>query len=279
MTPLSPPVHPATAPSGRYSRRCRGGRGGLRRAAGLVLVLLLGGVLLAACTKKSPGHPSTAPKAQPQFAANRDSINGYTDLKGNKFVIRGDPGRTGLVLRDGRIVRGTPSNSGPTGAPIAVVANKTKPNTVSMSFVFTAGSTQGQNAVLGTCAVSFAKSSIQLATFPDQWKLFYTEKRTGQAGTDIVTIAQGTLGPLKTDGSTVYTESMKVDLAGSSVTIQVPGTTRTVTDPHIAKFWGAYTALPDPASQPERRGRPDHRGLQHLTSDSPLARVMSGPWK
>ena len=190
---------------------------------------------------RTSGGSSTGPVSQ--FAVATDDLNGYTDRSGTRYLMRGDPGHTGLAVRDGRIVRLHPSNAGPNGAPIAVVADRGAPSTVSLGFVFTPGLGRGESAVVGSCARSFTDSSIQLATYPDQWKLFYTEKRTGLAGTDIVTIAQGTLGPLKTDGSTVYTESMKVDLAGSSVTIQVPGTTRTVTDPHIAKFWGAYTAL------------------------------------
>jgi hypothetical protein len=184
-----------------------------------------------------PGRPLGV--VDDTFQRSDRNLDGDRSPSGTSYLVHGG-GDTGLAIRSNRLVRSQPSSFGPSAGPILIWPFHGDPSGIAANFVFTPGSTKGQSVVIGACAEAFSQSSIQLAVTPARWLLFYTLKRQGQGnGTDVVTIAAGIFGRAEpTDGQSVLSMSMTVDLAASSVTISYPSGARSISNPVIAKYWG-----------------------------------------
>lgn len=212
----------------------------------LVAVLVLVGVLLYALHRTSAKKTTGAPAAwvTDTFQRPDGSLAGQ-NVAGRTYAIQFDHANTQLVIRNGRLVRGNPAHYGPKGAPVLIVPNPTEPGVVAERYVFTAGQTMNENVVVGACATAFGASSIQLAVYPDHWLLYYTLKVPPPGtGALVHELATGTFPhPLATDGRTVYQSAMRVDLPNSSVTVEYPGGSRTVTNPVIAQYWGKLMGI------------------------------------
>jgi hypothetical protein len=201
-------------------------------------------VALGACGggKTDQAHPD---RVFVDLSADRGNLDGVKDQQGREYRVYGNMAHTDLVVKDGRMRRGNPDAAGPIGAPQLVIPQKKPVSRASVSYVFTKGSSAQQNVVLGACETSLAIASIQFAVFPDHWLFFYTlrNKPIGN-GTAIVPLATGKFSkPLATDGKTVYTTTMSVDLDKSEVTVTMPAGTRTFKDPHVAQLWGNQTVV------------------------------------
>lgn len=179
------------------------------------------------------------------LAAAPESFDGARGESGMRFQVFGDQHGTDLVARDGRLERSPADSFGPQAAPALVFRSARPVRALSATYTFSGGENNQENAVIGTCDISFAQGSIQFYVGPDRWALFYTVKKTDRDKiTPIVPIKEGTFDPpLKTDGKTAYTSTMRVDLARSSVIVKFAGGTKTITDPHIKDLWGDKGAV------------------------------------
>lgn len=214
----------------------------LTGAAVAVAVVVAVGVAIAAFPSPSriirPGAPPGIAMTDSFQGPNR-VIAGERTPSHSAYLVDNTTATT-LEIRNAELVRTPAANYGPTGAPILIWPLPTKPVSVSARFVFTPGSADSQNVVIGTCAYSFGRSSVQLAVSPHGWVLFYTlERPAPDTGTAIVNIASGSLPTLAMNGRTSYQMEMQADLTNSSVRIEYPGGTRTISDPAIGKYWGS----------------------------------------
>jgi hypothetical protein len=161
-----------------------------------------------------------------------------------KFVKDAAPSgqtyRTGgeAVIRENRFVRGDPKAFGPTGTAIIYLPVGLVPTTIAAEYVFTAGTTEKADAVVGSAAVAFKYSSIQFAVTPHTWKIFWT--KSGPTRTAIETIEEGRIAPpLLEDGATPYRTILAFDRSSSSVLARWGnGQSKRIVHPTIAEYWG-----------------------------------------
>lgn len=166
---------------------------------------------------------------------------------GYAYGVDDDVNATGLSISGGLMVRTNTGGShfGNGGAPILVAGLTSTPSVVGIEWVFTAGSTSAQNAVIGCMANSFASGSIQLAVTPGGWSLFLFLVSTETL------LASGSFSiPLSQDGATRYRAVIRVDIPTSTAVFQVPagdGTTnvqtQTLTASQLATYWGTYMGV------------------------------------
>jgi hypothetical protein len=124
------------------------------------------------------------------------------------------------------------------GTPIRILATKLErlPETIAARFAFTPGTTTGHNAVVGACAVSFSQGSIQLAVWPDQWKIFCVPNPIVDP---YPVLASGTIDPPLAQDGTEYDMTLRYDPATSSLTADFGnGQSGTATDAQINQYWG-----------------------------------------
>ena len=147
------------------------------------------------------------------------------------------------AISSNRYVRSNLSTFGASGACLVLLPHTITPYALAAEFVFTSGSTIGQNAVVGSCAIGFGgtgQNSVQFAVWPDHWQAFRVD-----APASIVQIATGTFSTnLATDSTTKYRIIMRHDVTTSSIVVTFPAAsgvgyqTQSFTDSNINSYWG-----------------------------------------
>lgn len=114
------------------------------------------------------------------------------------------------------------------------------PNVVGAEFIFVAGTSNRQNAVIGCMPTdSFNNASIQLAIYPTKFRLFYV---TASAQADV--IYTDLPSPLAVDGTTRHQIFLKRDSATSTVIAECNGVILySWTDPMVLTHWGKYVGF------------------------------------
>lgn len=196
----------------------------------------------APATLSSAGStPASSSRFRLSFAGLADqSLAGFRGPGGRVFSLQFDYDGTGLAVRSGRMVR---AHDTAQGAPILIVPNARVPDSVDATVVFLPGRPATENVVVGTCATAFRQSSVQLALWPDHWRLIYTQYSAAQGRTVSTTLATGTLPHVvPTDGRTPV--SLSLTRTGvDTVQVRLPGIDRSVSAPAVSRYWGAQFGI------------------------------------
>lgn len=139
----------------------------------------------------------------------------------------------------------------PQRATILYVPLRQRPVTLATRWIFTPGGTSGENVVIGIASPhalpghrrpGFGSGSLQLAVYPQYWRLFYVVNRNHLV--QLHTLAIGDFRkPLRQDSRTRYQMALRVDATKSSLTIAYPGGKRNVRNPVIKKLWGTMFGI------------------------------------
>jgi hypothetical protein len=128
-------------------------------------------------------------------------------------------------------------------ASIRYLLHKHIPVFIARRFSFVElGTTEGENAVMGACGITyngssrgFGTGSIQMQVFHSGWSIFVVENPIVDPYPDLIS---GTFDKRLEDGKE-YSMLMEYDPLTSSITVIAPdGTVGTVTDARISEYWG-----------------------------------------
>lgn len=198
-------------------RRCRR----IWVPAGLCLLALLFAGCGSGGDHSGTGSPVAGFPALFQFGAAGAGLASTRSPSGRDFLVQGPDAP---AIHDGMLVRSDRTDFGGNGDTIVLMPFSHDPTVVVADFVFTAGSTDNQNIVLGVCRESLAKGSVQFSISPTAWQLFTVidtpQATVGGAVHVFTTIAQGSISPaLQIDGTTRYQAVLRFDRSSATATV------------------------------------------------------------
>jgi hypothetical protein len=178
----------------------------------------------------------------------------YDNFARSDRPIEGDMTPYGQIyrtnVRGGQFIRNKHYVSNTAGAPkIAYITMNNEPHGIAAGFVFTPYlAIRGiqekpnnlPNAVIGAAAKAFGFGSVQLAVYPDQWKLFVVQKPI----VDPYPVLASGYFKDHLQYNKRYSMAMTYNPATSSVTVSVPGSApQTIRNPIFSRYWGRVIGM------------------------------------